>query len=43
MDEHYTGSGQYELTLEVQKPNSQHETPLRVGGRNIGLVRVLKK
>jgi hypothetical protein len=43
MDEHYTGSEQYELTLEVQKPNSQHERPLRLSGRNIGLVRVLKK
>ncbi|HEV7373544.1 MAG TPA: hypothetical protein VGN95_02415 [Pyrinomonadaceae bacterium] len=43
MDEHYIGSDQYDLTLEIQRQHGQFERPLRVGGRNIGLVRVLKK
>lgn len=43
MEEHYTGSDQYDLTLEIQRQHGQHERPLRVGGRNIGLVRVIKR
>ncbi|MGH9908888.1 MAG: hypothetical protein ACRD8U_25290, partial [Pyrinomonadaceae bacterium] len=42
MEEHYTGSEQYDLTLEIQR-HGQYERPLRVGKRNIGLVRVVKK
>jgi hypothetical protein len=43
MEDHYTGSEQYDLTLEIQRQHGQFERPLRVGGRNIGLVRVIKK
>lgn len=43
MEEHYTGSEQYDLALEIQRQHGQFERPLRVGGRNIGLVRVIKK
>jgi hypothetical protein len=43
MEENYTGSDQYELTLEIQRQRGQYDRPLRVGNRNIGLVRVLKK
>jgi hypothetical protein len=42
MEDYYTGSEQYDLTLEIQR-HGQYERPLRVGKRNIGLVRVVKK
>jgi len=43
MEENYTGSDKYELALEIQRQRGQYDRPLRVGNRNIGLVRVLKK
>lgn len=43
MEDHYTGSEHYDLTLEIQRQHGQFEKPLRIGGRNIGLVRVFKK
>jgi len=43
MEEHYTGSDQYECILEIQRQRGQYDRPLRVGNRNIGLIRVLKK
>jgi hypothetical protein len=43
MEEQYAGSDDYELNLEIQRQRGQYDRPLRVGNRNIGLVRVLKK
>jgi hypothetical protein len=43
MEEHYTGSDEFDLTLEIQRQRGQYDRPLRVGNRNIGLVRVVKK
>lgn len=43
MEEHYVGSQDFELTLEIQRQKGIHDRPLRVGGRNIGLVRVGRK
>jgi hypothetical protein len=43
MEEHYTGSDEFELNLEIQRQRGQYDRPLRVGRRNIGLVRVVKK
>lgn len=41
MEEHYTGSDQYELMLEFQPGRDSQR--LRIGRRNIGLIRVIKK
>ncbi len=41
MEEHYTGSDQYELMLEIQP--GRDDQRLRIGSRNIGLIRVVKK
>jgi len=43
VEEHYTGSDDFELTLEIQRQKGLHDRPLRVGKRNIGLVRVGRK
>lgn len=43
MEEHYMGSDEYELTLEIQRQRGQYDRPLRVANRNIGLIRVVKK
>jgi hypothetical protein len=43
MEEHYTGSDEYGLQLEIQRQKGQYDRPLRLGNRNIGLVRVVKR
>jgi len=43
IEEHYMGSDEFELTLEIQRQKGLHDRPLRVGKRNIGLVRVGRK
>jgi hypothetical protein len=43
MEFHYTGSEEFELTLEIQRQKGIHDRPLRLGNRNIGLVRVGKR
>jgi len=43
MEEHYTGSEEFELTLDIQRQKGIHDRPVRLGNRNIGLIRVGKK
>jgi len=43
MEEHYTGSDEYDLQLEIHRQKGQHDRPLRIGNRNIGLVRVVRR
>ncbi len=42
-DECHSGSSEFALQLEIQRQKPQHEDPLRVGNRNIGSVRVVKR
>lgn len=41
--ESYTGSGEYELQLEIQRQKPQHEESLRANNRNVGAVRVVRR
>lgn len=43
VSQHYAGSDSYELNMEVFRNSGQHHTPIRIGTRNIGLIRVLKR
>jgi hypothetical protein len=42
-EEHYNNSGDYELHLEIQRKKPQHETVIRAGQRNVGLIRVVRR
>jgi hypothetical protein len=39
----YEGSDEYELNMEIYRKSGQHDRPIRIGHRNIGLIRVIKK
>lgn len=41
--EYYVGSEDYELNMEIYRKGRQHDRPIRIGNRNIGLVRVIRK
>lgn len=43
VSEYYVGSEDYELNMEIYRKSGQHDRPIRIGNRNIGLVRVIKK
>jgi hypothetical protein len=43
MEEHYTGSEEYDLQLEIHRQKGQYDRPLRIGNRNIGLVRIVRR
>ena len=43
MEENYTGSDEYDMQLEIHRQKGQHDRPLRIGNRNIGLVRVVRR
>lgn len=43
MEEYYTGSEEYDLQLEIHRQKGQHDRPLRIGNRNIGLIRVVRR
>jgi len=43
VSEHYVGSDEYELNMEIFRKSGQHNRPIRIGNRNIGLIRVLKR
>ena len=43
MKKHYVGSDEFELQMDIQRQKTQCDRPLRVGNRNIGLIRVVKK
>jgi hypothetical protein len=42
VSEHYVGSENYELNMEVYRKGGQHNRPIRIGNRNIGLIRVVR-
>jgi hypothetical protein len=41
--EHYVGSAEFELNMEIYRKSGQHDKPIRIGNRNIGLIRVVKR
>jgi hypothetical protein len=41
--EHYIGSPEFELNMEIYRKSGQHDRPIRIGNRNIGLIRVVKR
>lgn len=41
--EHYEGSTQYEINMEIFRKSTQHDRPIRIGNRNIGLIRVIPR
>lgn len=43
VSEHYVGSEEYELNMEIYRRSGQHGRPIRIGNRNIGLLRIIKK
>ena len=43
MEKYYVGSAEFDLQMDIQRQKTQHDRPLRVGNRNIGLIRVVKK
>jgi hypothetical protein len=42
-DRDYSSAEDYKLHMEIQRQKLQHESPVRVGTRNIGTVRVVKR
>jgi len=43
VSEHYVGSDEFELNMEIFRKGGQHNRPIRIGNRNIGLIRVVKR
>jgi hypothetical protein len=43
VSEYYVGSEEYELNMEIYRRSGQHDRPIRIGNRNIGLLRVIKR
>jgi len=43
VSEHYVGSDEFELNMEIFRKSGQHSRPIRIGNRNIGLIRVVKR
>lgn len=43
VSENYAGSDEYELNMEIFRKSGQHNRPIRIGNRNIGLIRVVKR
>jgi hypothetical protein len=39
----YEGSDEYELNMEIYRKSGQHDRPIRIGNRNIGLIRVIRR
>jgi hypothetical protein len=39
----YEGSDDYELNMEIYRKGGQHDRPIRIGKRNIGLIRVIRR
>jgi hypothetical protein len=42
-EENYTGSATYEISKDFPRNKPQHEDPLVLGGRQIGLIRITKR
>jgi hypothetical protein len=39
----YEGSDEYELNMEIYRKSGQFDHPIRIGNRNIGLIRVIRR
>jgi hypothetical protein len=43
VSEQYGGSDDYELNMEIFRESGRHNRPIRIGTRNIGLIRVVRR